>query len=258
MEAKNGAMCWFELATSDAAKAREFYPKVFGWSANAVPMGGDFFYTIFQVDGKDVAGGYTLMPDQVEKGVPPHWMPYVKVDSCDEATEKAKQLGATEIAPPFDVPHVGRMSIVQDPTGAFISTFQPGGHHGTELFGQPNAACWVELNTSDPDKGAKFYADWSGWTYETGKDGYRHILNGGGSETMLGGIPSDRPLPPGVPAHWLNYFLVADCAATSKKAADAGATVLMPATEMEGVGTIAVVSDPQGAVFALYQEPKRA
>lgn len=258
MEASNGAMCWFELATSDAAKAREFYPQLLDWSANAIPMGPEFVYTIFQVEGKDVAGCYTLMKDQVEAGVPPHWMAYVKVDSANDAMAKAVQLGATEIAAPFDVQNVGRMGILKDPTGAVISIFQAGDHRGTELFGRPGGACWVELNTSDPEKGAKFYADWLGWTYETGKDGYRHILNGGGNETMLGGIPSDRSLPPGVPPHWLIYFLVADCVAVAKKASTLGAKTLMPATPIPDVGTIAVVADPQGAVFALYEEPKRA
>ena len=258
MEPKNGSMCWFELATTDAAGARDFYSKTFGWSANEVPMSADFYYSIFQIGGKDVAGGYPLTKEMLANGVPPHWMLYVKTSSSDDAHAKALQLGATSIEAPFDVPHVGRMSVIKDPTGAVICTFQPGGHRGTELFGQQTAPCWVDLNTSDPDKAAKFYADWLGWSYETGKDGYRHISNGGGKEDMLGGIPSDRPLPPGVPSHWMIYFLVADCAASAKKAADLGAKTMMPATPMPDVGTIAILQDPQGAVFALYQEPNRA
>lgn len=258
MEAKNGSICWVELATTDAAAARKFYSNLFGWAANEVPMGADFYYTLFQLDGKDAAGGFPLMKEQLDRGVPPHWMLYLRVASSDDAFAKAISLGAKQIMAPFDVPNVGRMSIVHDPTGAVISTFEPGGHRGLQNFGETNAICWADLNTSDPEKAAKFYSDWLGWSYEMGKDGYRHISNGGGKEDMLGGIPADRPLPPGVPPHWLAYFKVADCKASAAKAAELGGNPIMPATEMPGVGTIAVIADPQGAVFALYQEPNRA
>jgi len=51
----------------------------------------------------------------------------------------------------------------------------------------------------------------------------------------------------------MSYFHVADCKASAAKAAQLGASTIMPATLMSDVGTIAVFADPQGAVFALYQ-----
>jgi predicted enzyme related to lactoylglutathione lyase len=59
--------------------------------------------------------------------------------------------------------------------------------------------------------------------------------------------------PPGTPSHWMAYFHVADCKASADKAANTGARTLMPANLMPDVGTIAVLADPQGATFALYQ-----
>lgn len=114
------------------------------------------------------------------------------------------------------------------------------------------------MNTPEPDKAAKFYADWLGWHYETGKDGYRHIVNGSGKQDMIGGIPQEFHASPGTPAHWLLYFSTEDCAASAAKAATLGAATLMPATPLPEVGTIAILADPQGAVFALYQAPARA
>src|SRR4029077_4006075 len=96
-------------------------------------------------------------------------------------------------------------------------------------------------------------ADWLGWTFDTGKDGYRHIINGTSHEGMIGGIPPQMHAPPGTPAHWMAYFYVTDCKATAAKAAQLGASTMMPAELMGDVGTIAVLADPQGAVFALYQ-----
>jgi predicted enzyme related to lactoylglutathione lyase len=193
------------------------------------------------------------MKEQVEAHVPPHWMLYVKVDNADASAGKAAKLGAKQIVPPSDIPNVGRFAVLQDPTGAAISIFQPGQHHGFVFRESVPGLCWADLNTRDPQKAAKFYGDWLGWTFETGKDGYRHIMNGTDREDMIGGIPAEMHAPPGTPAHWMSYFAVADCKGTAAKAAQLGASTIMPANTMPEVGTIAVLADPQGAVFALYQ-----
>jgi len=216
-------------------------------------MAPDMPYTMFRKDGNDVGGAYRLMKEQVDAHVPPHWMLYVKVESVDASAAKAVKLGGQQIVPPTDIPNVGRFATFQDPTGAIISIFQPGEHRGMTIFGKVGALCWADLNTRDAQKAAQFYGDWLGWTFETGKDGYRHIMNGTDREDMIGGIPAEMHAPPGTPAHWMSYFAVADCKATAAKAAQLGASTIMPATTMPEVGTIAVLADPQGAVFALYQ-----
>jgi predicted enzyme related to lactoylglutathione lyase len=209
-------------------------------------------YTMFKKAGNDVGGGYSLMKEQLDTHVPPHWMIYLKVDSADRSASKAVQLGAQQIVPPSDIPNVGRFAVFQDPTGAAISIFQPGQHAGMKVFGDVGALCWADLNTSDAEKASRFYADWMGWTYDMGNDGYRHIKNGT-SNDMIGGIPPRMHAPPGTPSHWLSYFHVADCKATASRASQLGASTLMPADLMANVGTISVLADPQGAVFALYQ-----
>jgi len=70
---------------------------------------------------------------------------------------------------------------------------------------------------------------------------------------MIGGIPPKMHAPPGTPSHWMPYFSVADCRATAGNAAKLGAATIMPAELIPDVGTIAVLADPQAAVFALYQ-----
>jgi uncharacterized protein len=258
MEPKTGAFCWLELGTTDQNAAKAFYSRLFGWSVEDIPMGPDMTYTIFRLGGKDAGGAYTLMKEQVDARVPPHWMLYVKVDSADDSAAKAVKLGATQIMGPSDIPNIGRFAIIQDPTGGHISIFQPGQHRGMMIFGDEGALCWADLNTPDAEKASRFYADWLGWTFETGQDGYRHIVNGTGKEDMIGGIPAQMQAPPGTPAHWLSYFHVADCQASAAQANRLGASTIMSPDPMPDVGTIAVLADPQGAVFALYQPMKRA
>lgn len=257
MESKNGSFCWMELGTTDQNAAKTFYSSLLGWTADDMSMGPEMTYTMFRLGGKDAAGGYRLMKDQLDAHVPPHWMLYIQVASADEAAAKAVKLGAQQIVPPSDIPNVGRFALLQDPTGAHISVFQPGQHKGMPVFGDVGALCWADLNTPDAEKAAKFYGDWLGWKFEVGKDGYRHILNGTGQEDMIGGIPAQMHAPPGTPGHWMAYFLVTDCKASAAKAAQLGASAIMPATLMADIGTIAVLMDPQGAVFSLYQHIPR-
>jgi uncharacterized protein len=258
MEPKVGSFCWLEVGTTDRPAAKNFYSKLFGWTAEDMPMGPDMTYTIFRIGGKDAGGAYPLMKEQLDAHVPPHWMLYIKVESADAAAAKAVQLGGKQIVPPSDIPNVGRFAVLQDPTGAHISIFQLGQHHGMTVFGDVGALCWADLNSQDAEKAANFYADWLGWTYDTGKDGYRHIINGKDKESMIGGIPPRMHAPAGTPSHWMAYFHVADCKASAAKAAQLGASTIMPAERIPDVGTMAVLADPQGAVFALFQPQPRS
>ena len=159
METKQGSFCWLELGTTNRDAARTFYASLFGWEANDIPMGPGMSYTLFRLGGKDVSGAYDLMADQLAARVPPHWMPYIKVDSADASASKAIRLGAKQILAPSDIPHVGRFAVIQDVTGAMISIFQTGEHQGMQTFGAVGALCWADLNTPDPARAAQFYGD---------------------------------------------------------------------------------------------------
>jgi len=84
-----GDFCWIELATTDQNAAIAFYSKLFGWSANNMPVGPDEFYTIFRLEGRDAAAGYTLRSDQFDRGVPPHWNLYIAVENADAGAARA-------------------------------------------------------------------------------------------------------------------------------------------------------------------------
>lgn len=109
-----GAFSWNELGTPDPLAAREFYGQLFGWTYDTMNMGQGEYHVI---KVGDVAVGGMSQPMQPG---PASWGAYVTVESCDATVEKAKGLGATVCAGPFDIPSVGRMAVLQDPQGAVI------------------------------------------------------------------------------------------------------------------------------------------
>src|SRR5689334_25410612 len=98
-----GSFCWFELATTDQAAAKDFYTSLFGWTVVDSPMGPDDFYSMFKLAGRDAGAAYTMRKEQRAQGVPPHWMVYVAVVSADQTVAKAAQAGGTAFCPAFDV-----------------------------------------------------------------------------------------------------------------------------------------------------------
>ncbi|MGA2131334.1 MAG: VOC family protein [Bryobacteraceae bacterium] len=246
-----GDFVWIELGTTDQPAAKNFYASLFGWNANDMPMGPDGVYTIFRLEGRDAAAAYTLDPAR-SGGAPPHWMLYISTTSADDSAARAAQAGGTVLAPPFDVFDAGRMAVVQDPTGAVFSLWQPKNNQGIGIAGVEGTLCWADLVTGDAARAKQFYSDVFGWTItpsEKDPSGYLHIQNG---DQFIGGIPPRDPQP-GVPSHWLLYFFVPDGDAAAAKAQSLGASVHFGPATMEGVGRWSVVSDPQGAVFALFQ-----
>ena len=249
-----GSFCWIELATSDQSGAKQFYSSLFAWKAEDMPMGPDDFYTMFRLNGRDAAAAYTLRADQRAQKVPPNWMVYIQVDNADDKAAKAKQIGGTVLADPFDVFDIGRMSVIQDPTGGVFSIWQPKEHMGIGISAVDGTLSWADLSTPDPERASKFYADLFGWQMVTDDEDpehdYIHIKN---EEHFIGGIPPVRDRKPGTPPHWLIYFHVSNCDAFANKAKQLGGTIYLPPVTMENVRRMAVLADPQQAVFALFQ-----
>ena len=112
-----GALCWNELATTDTSKAKEFYTRLFGWSAREGDVAGA--YTKWLLDGVPIGGMMEIQPEW--GNVPPHWTPYIQVADCDATADKVKAFGGGLTMPPTDIPKVGRFAAIQDPQGAMIS-----------------------------------------------------------------------------------------------------------------------------------------
>jgi len=248
-----GTFCWVELATTDSAAAKKFYTELFGWTFTDSPIGPDMVYTMLKLDGKDVGALFQMGAEMTSLGIPPNWLSYVSVTSADDAAAKAKEAGATLLKEPFDVFTVGRMAVVQDPTGAVFALWQAGTHIGAGVTNVPNSFCWNELGTNDTARAADFYTGVFGWGKDVQNFGpmeYTMFTNG---DRPAGGMYKITPEMGPIPPHWLVYFSVADCDAAVEKAVSLGAKTMKPADDIPGIGRFAILTDPQGAAFALIK-----
>jgi len=246
-----------ELATTDQAAAKSFYGAILGWTVTDVPIGPNDFYTRFLLNGRTAASAYTMRADERSLGIPPHWNLYICVASADDVANKAAELGGKVLAPAFDVMELGRMAVLQDPTGAVFSIWQPKIRIGVSVTDEAGAFCWADWNTPDPGRAQTFYEQLFGWHVDLGKgesSGYWYIKNG---ENFIGGIPPVAHRDPSIPPNWLIYFAIADVSNATGQATGMGARVLLPPTSMERVGRFSVLADPQGAVFALFEPEAR-
>jgi predicted enzyme related to lactoylglutathione lyase len=241
-----GTFSWAELATSDAEAAKSFYASVFSWDYEDNPIGDGQVYSMALRDGKHVAALFSSS-DQ-----PPHWNCYVTVGSADDATAKAREHGADVVSEPFDVMDVGRMAVIADPQGAALCLWEPRSHIGAALVNTPGAMTWNDLVTPDPDAAAQFYGGLFGWTTQEIPDagGYRVIRNG---ERSNGGIMPLEPERMGAdtPPTWMPYFGHEDVDRLVGEVGGLGGRVFTEPMRMPQ-GSIAVLADPQGAVFAVW------
>jgi predicted enzyme related to lactoylglutathione lyase len=114
---------------------------------------------------------------------------------------------------------------------------------------------WYDLMTSDPKAAQDFYGQLIGWgtqEYEGGDQPYTMWTN---QNTPLGGVMElhEEAREAGAPPHWMAYVAVENVEETVSKVTDAGGSVLHPATDVPGAGSFAILSDPQGAAFAIYK-----
>lgn len=245
-----GTFSWTDLNTTDQGAAKSFYSALFGWEITDMPVDESTSYSMAALGGRWVGAISPQPRQQRDAGVPPAWNSYITVTDVDAAAARAGELGATVHAPPFDVMEAGRMAVVQDPQGAWFMLWQATGHVGAGLVNAPGALCWNELGSPDPEASARFYGDLLGWTTSP-MDGadlpYLVISTADGHSN--GGIRP--PVPPGTPPFWLVYFATADIEGAVDHVRQLGGNVFAEPSDI-GIAKIAVVQDPQGAVFALY------
>ncbi len=127
---KHGDFCWTEIAINDLAACKSFYQNVFGWEMPASKVDVGMEYQEFNLPDSYPMGGMYQISHEIcgEELPPPHFLNYISVDNVDETTSKAFDLGAKIIKPGMDVPNVGRMSIIQDPSGGMIAFITLGGN----------------------------------------------------------------------------------------------------------------------------------
>jgi uncharacterized protein len=242
----NGTFCWVDLGTTDVAGARNFYGELFGWEFVDQPA-DEGTYTLCRLQGQDVVGIHEHREDEGTG-----WSSSISVDDLEQATSRARELGAAVLAEPFDVPGAGRSSVLRDPAGAVVSLWQAGGHAGAGLVNEVGTWNWNELVSADLEAAKGFYGGLFGWSAGDVPGSIPRtsftlgdLLIGGGHAPGPGEDPSPR---------WTVSFAVADADRAAAEVQRLGGTVLLSPMDIP-VGRFTVVADPQGAVFTAAHAP---
>jgi len=120
----------------------------------------------------------------------------------------------------------------------------------------PGAFCWIELATTDRKAAGSFYTSLFGWkTSENpmGPDAFYTMFTLDGHVSAGGYTMSAQEQAQGVPPHWNLYVNVANADDAAKRAAELGGKVIDAPFDVQTHGRMAVIQDPGGAVFAVWQ-----
>jgi predicted enzyme related to lactoylglutathione lyase len=119
-----GSITFNELYTNDVDRAGKFYTSTIGWATRAVDMGAMGTYTLFQRPGTTKSAGGMMPITPQMKGTPPMWLIYFEVTDVDASAKVVTEAGGKVLAPPMDIPDIGRFSVVADPQGAVFAIYK--------------------------------------------------------------------------------------------------------------------------------------
>lgn len=237
-----------DLMSTDTDAAGAFYSALFGWTVERYEAMPGFKATRFTHEGATLGG---LVPFDAQPQLGAHWISYVAVDDIAATCAAARVAAGAVCVQPFTLPGLGTFAVLEDPLRAFISPLQLEDPSMIELPERPTPGrfCWNQLLTADPAAVVEFYTACFGWTLSPDEMGGLMITRDG---VELGSV---MPEPGGArPSQWLPYVAVDDCAASEKRASELGAGVRVPRVELPGIGAFAVLADPTGAQFAMWQD----
>ena len=250
MEHHRGKVVFAELITPDLDAAKRFYGGLFGWSFQDAG-GGVNRFTQASVSGRVVAG---IVQRPIPAGRRPAWLTFMAADDADKAAALATQSGAKLLFEPHRIANLGQEAILADPQGAVFAILASGSGDPPDLLAEPGEWIWSSLITTDPDADAAFYKSLFGYDVFNLPDAQdaRHLILASESYARA----SVNPIPPSRPnAHprWVSYVRVEDAAAMAAKVTASGGRVLLPPQLDRHGGKIALVADPQGALFGLLE-----
>src|SRR6476646_9606252 len=120
-----GDFIWYELMTPDPDGAKAFYDAVVGWNVEAQSSFPNGYRMIGRSDGKSAGGILPLTEEMQQHGARPTWLGYLYVADVDDSVAAIERDGGKTYMAPFDIPNVGRVAMVADPSGAPFYIMKP-------------------------------------------------------------------------------------------------------------------------------------
>jgi hypothetical protein len=242
--------------TPDPEGAKTFYDAVVGWEIGPAVEEFKGYRMIGRSDGKSAGGVMPLSDEMREHGARPVWLGYIHVPDVDQSVASIEQAGGKTFMAPFDIPNVGRIAMVADPTGAPFYVMKPApqdANSESDVFSPDQAEHirWNELSTTDQDGAIDFYKRQFGWNQEgdmdMGEMGKYAFIQANG--VAIGAIMRK---PPQLPVSLWTYYIGVDDIDRAIDAINAGGgQVLNGPHEIPGGEFALNAMDPQGAPFGL-------
>ena len=247
-----GKVIFAQLVTPDLDAAKRFYGGLFGWTFKDVPVQGRR-YVEAVVDGAQVAG-------MIEKAIPPggsrrpSWLTFISAGDVDQTTDLAVHYGARVLFKPRVVADLGREAVLADPQGAVFAVLASSSGDPPDALADDGTWIWSSLITGDTGEAASFYRVVFGYQVYAGSSSQeaRHLVLATESyaRASINPYPVDKP---NYRPRWINFLRVEGIEPAVAKVISLGGRVLVPAhTDREG-DPVAIVADPQGAVFGLLE-----
>jgi uncharacterized protein len=228
-----GVPCWVDARLSDVAAGERFYGELFGWTFEE-GYGGSRWA---RLDGEPVAA----LARKTDGRMPSVWTVYFATPDVTALARRVLAAGGQLVMAPTPLGTLGTAAQAADPEGAVFGLWQPGDHQGFGRRHEPGGFVWAELYARDTDAANTFYGGL-----------FHDALFGQAAEPDFGRAPVSGVFPAEMPPHFLVHFRTEDCEAVLGRVQGLGGRVQVPPFETS-YGTVAVVSDNQGASFAVLQ-----
>ncbi|MEV8595173.1 VOC family protein [Streptomyces sp. NPDC052012] len=235
-EYTEGTPCWVDAQLPDVEAGKRFYGELFGWTFQDqpdLPMGG----VRALKDGAPVAS----LAHKADGRLPTVWTVSFATPDAEDLCRRIRAAGGRIVSAPLPLGELGVHALVTDVEGAVFALWQPGSHPGFGRRHEAGTFAWVQLYTRDTEAANTFYGDL-----------FHEALFGPGARPDFGRAPVSDVFPAEMPPHFLVHFAVEDPAAAMEEVVRLGGRVQVPPFETS-YGTAAVVTDNQGASFALLR-----
>ena len=247
-----GKIVWADLVTPDVERAEAFYGKLFGWTFRKIGD-GDSVYTLAYL-GEEPMGGMVRLTEKSGEHKQARWIGFISVPDVSEAQRLVVSQGGKVLVSARSLPKRGDLAVFADREGAIFGVLSSSSGDVEDFLTEIGDWIWVQFLSRDGEKAAAFYASIGGSrVLDAPKpDGAKRWLlaSQGYARASIVEVPPNQP---GARPGWLGYIRVADVGATVSLVQQLGGRILVAPRPNLFEGKVALMADPNGAVFGVLQ-----